>query len=142
MCFSDPARLTEEAIDALDDKPAVYKAFPPNGQWPNGIPRLLGIDEERILFFGKTGRLRGRLNDLLTSIDRGDGPHVEGNLIHLLYHQAERFEIRQVMFSYKDRDTEEAATAEEERLIKKYVQRFGEVPPINTVIPNRYGDWP
>jgi hypothetical protein len=30
----------------------------------------------------------------------------------------------------------------EERLIKDYFLRFGEVPPLNSAIPERYGEYP
>jgi hypothetical protein len=30
---------------------------------------------------------------------------------------------------------------EEERNIKLYCKQFGEVPPLNSAIPNRYGKW-
>jgi len=141
VCFTPPVRLTPEAIADLANIPAAYKVFPPDGKWPKGIHRFLGIDNERVLFYGKTGDLKGRLKALLRSIGQKDG-HSEGNLIHILNREADGFGIQQVMFSYKAEDTEEAATEEEERLIKKYIQRFGEVPPINSAIPKRNGPWP
>ena len=142
MCFTPPGKLTPEAIADLDDTPGVYKVLPPNDKWPNGICRFLGTDKERVLFYGETGRLKGRLDDLLASIARGNGPHVEGNLIYILNEQVDRFEMREVMFCYKCEENEKAAKTKEQRLLKKYVQRFGELPPINSSIPNRYGDWP
>lgn len=142
MCFTAPTDLTPDAIAGLDDTPAVYKVFPPKSIRPKAIPRFLGNDEERVLFIGQSSRLKGRLNDFLGSMAGGNGPHVEGDLIYILNREIHDLNLQDVMFSYKVMPTQEAAENEEQSLIKRYVQRFGEVPPINSAIPNRNGPWP
>lgn len=141
MSFTPPEELNPEAIADLPQKPAVYRVLPLKGVWENGIPRFLGIDKERVLFYGETGRLRGRLGKLLKSMEQIED-HSEGNLIHILNREIHGFEMEGVTFSYDLQETKEEAEDMEEYLVKKYLQRFGEVPPVNTAIPKRYGDWP
>ena len=143
MCFTEPAELTREAIRQIPRNPAVpavYKILPPKAKWEKGIPRFLGTDKERILFYGQTGNLRDRLGALLRGMDHENG-HAEGNLIRILRREIPRFGLTEVLFSYREVASKEEAKDDEERLIKQYVRRFGEVPPINSAIPNRDGEW-
>jgi hypothetical protein len=46
-----------------------------------------------------------------------------------------------IQYSYKKSANQNNAKKEEERLLKCYFRRFGEVPPLNSNLPNKYFDW-
>jgi hypothetical protein len=47
------------------------------------------------------------------------------------------------VFEYRYAVTESVAQAKEweERMLKRYFRRFGELPMLNSVLPNRYGSY-
>jgi hypothetical protein len=72
---------------------------------------------------------------------RGRRGRSEGNLLHVLERNTSLGKLRCGLvyeYSFLRVDSKETARAMEERLIKEYVQRFGEPPPLNSSIPRRY----
>jgi hypothetical protein len=82
--------------------------------------------------------------DILTGIKSWD-KHMAGIMIHILtkycraYRTAHGSSI--VQYRFQRHMSRVARKLREERLIKGYVRRFGEVPPLNSTIPNRHYDW-
>lgn len=124
--------------------PAVYEirlVDPASG--PAQLNRFLGTDPSGILCIGETGELERRRKQFVAAWRKG-GKHSEGNLLHLLeahspflrFFPSPRLEMRYAAVS-----TKEEAKGQEEKRLKAYVKIYGEVPPLNSSIPDRDGNW-
>jgi hypothetical protein len=121
---------------------AVYRIRICNKGKPEIIQRFLGKDVDGLLCIGKTTDMEKRRKQFVRGLTDGSG-HSEGNLLHILetvsplgvIYKERVYEYSYAMVAEGDEDR-----AEEEE-IKAYVKRFGEVPPLNSAIPDRYGDW-
>jgi len=112
-----------------------------NGK-PIEIRRFLGIDRNGILCIGKTTQLASRRKQFIRGLG-GIFGHSEGNLLHILETISPievKFPDREYEYSYAVVAIGDEDITEEEE-IKAYVKEFGEVPPLNSAIPNRFGDW-
>lgn len=121
---------------------AVYQVRLLTSRRPLRIGRLLRRDPRGLLCIGMTADMQRRLRDFVQGLKRGRG-HSEANLLHQL---EESTPLKRLMprrdYQYRFHPTRNRADAQrlEERLIKQYVKQFGEVPPLNSAIPNRYLD--
>jgi hypothetical protein len=123
--------------------PAVYQLrLVINGK-PIRVPRLLASDKEGILVIGCTGNMDRRFRQAHIARMYGTG----GSSLNLLYY-FERFTDFGRAFPGYDFEyrivrlpKEDEAKAVESRLIKQYVCRFGDRPPLNSALPDRYGGW-
>lgn len=119
---------------------AVYKVRLLAGGEVVELPRFLRHDRSGILQIGVSGSFEKRRRQFVRGLASGRG-HSEGNMLHILERRSAllqifsgcSYEIAFVQMSGRDE-----ALAEEETLIKRYFTRFGEVPPLNTQLPNRY----
>lgn len=106
------------------------------------LQRFLGEDRLGLLTIGMTGNMEKRRRQFVLGLKTGRG-HSEANLLHQLL-DLRRFRSRLPSCVYQYRfirtRTREGAGDLEEALLKRYLRRFGEVPPLNSVIPNRYRD--
>ena len=100
------------------------------------IERLLEKDTDGILVIGKTKNLKNRLKQFNNALGKGKG-HSEGNTLFLIKEQFDRkFKNPSLWYWYKevrecDLDKEEAEE------IKQYMNVFGEVPSLNSNIPQK-----
>jgi len=84
--------------------------------------------------------MRRRHRAFIQGLRRGRG-HSEANLLHQLEKSTQ---LNQLLprraYQYRFRPVRSSADARtiDERLIKRYLKQFGEVPPLNSAIPNRY----
>ena len=119
--------------------PGVYKIRLLARGKPQTIPRFLGQDPSGLLSIGVSGNLERRLRDFLRGLDKGRG-HSEANLLNLLRtHASLERKVGPYSFQYSYKSyNHKKALALESMLIKQYVKRFGEVPPLNSAIPDRY----
>lgn len=109
----------------------------------DGIPiplgRFLNVDADGIISIGLTTSMEQRRQQFVCGVVNCYG-HSEGNLLNLL----RRFSRLQDVFpnakcQYRFASAAEVDLAARERsAIKRYVRRFGEVPPLNSAIPGRY----
>jgi len=135
-------RIDEESNH---DGPAIYEVRIITGEGtPVPIPRFLSCDNDGLLLIGQTGRgMEARRAQFVCGVENCYG-HSEGNLLHQLIRYSplnERFQDYRLEFRYYPAMDQTAAKLAEEQSIKRYICKFGEVPPLNSVIPNRYGDW-
>lgn len=131
--FAKLKRLTPELTKKIPRRGGVYKIVCPRiGKWSHGIRRFKKTDKHRILAYGQSRNLRNRANAFLASLRRPDRHH-EGNLLRILNERA-GLNIPYVLIAWELRSGHKAR---EERLIKEYVQEYGEVPPLNAAIPKR-----
>ena len=112
---------------------------------PASIDRFLGTDTAGLLCISQTGELEARRRKFLRALRRGHGLS-EASLLHIL----ERFTpLRNVYwdygyeYSYQQLRNIEEAKVLGAHLTREYVAQFGEVPPLNSTIPERddIGAW-
>ena len=123
--------------------PAAYRVRLLRGRRPFNMRRLLGVDDEGLLSIGKTKNMESRRTQFISGVVNGYG-HSEGNLLRLLLlYSALKDEVDaqpKIECCYVKCDTEPDAIELEARLIKDYLCRFAELPPLNSAIPNRYDE--
>jgi hypothetical protein len=124
-------------------EPAAYRVRLLKDGKPFPMNRVLGLDEKGLLSIGKTKNMEGRRAQFVSGVMNGYG-HSEGNLLRLLVlysglkdHVPSQPQIECQFLSCK---SEDEATETEARLLKDYLCRFGELPPLNSAIPNRYDE--
>jgi len=104
------------------------------------IDRFLDEDKKGVLCIGMTTNMERRRKQFISGESEGYC-HSEGNLLFLLKKYS-RFKKKHSMPKYKYRfqnvSSEGDAKRKERELIKDYVKQYGEVPPLNSVIPDRY----
>ena len=126
------------------DAPAVYELrMTIDDSGPLSVPRFLATDDGGLLSIGETGNMESRRKQFIYAVEKRSG-HSEGNLLCLLLRHSPlkaRFPKHRVEFRFRPETDKQAAKTAEARLIKEYIREFGEVPPLNSAIPDRYGSW-
>ncbi len=120
--------------------PAVYQVRLCSARSPHSIGRLLRRDPGGLLCIVMTVDMQRRRRAFVQGLKRGRG-HSEANLLYRLEKSTPlKRLIPSRMYQYRFRPARNRIDAQrlEERLIKRYVKQFGEVPPLNSAIPNRY----
>lgn len=109
----------------------VYFIHSYNNQIPIRLNRVLGADEEGILYIGKSGNLRERLRMLRRVLNPSlkATAHTFGQKYNSNEKLREAFPLESMYISY--RISTEPKTLEFE-LLDKYFLKFGEVPPFNS----------
>lgn len=104
------------------------------------LERLLRADKEGIMCIGRASDMKQRNAHFLSAIKAVYG-HSELNLVYYLKkYTGFKKKFKNSQFQYCFRKCSKSKS-EEEKLIKKYFKKFGEVPPLNSTIPKRYGKW-
>jgi len=126
-------RLSQEALEQIPQGAGVCWVLPAGGRWADGVPRVLGNDPSRILFYGCSSNLRARAGQFLESL-AGPGPHAEGNRIRELNELNPHADLNTFILVW-----EATPDGEQEQhkaqLLHAYFARFGEVPPFNAALP-------
>jgi hypothetical protein len=116
----------------------------PSGK-PIPIGRFLGINESGILLIGVSNDLGRRLHDFYYSCLEDRRTHSEGSRLFLVrfmtQFEGEIYPDASMQFGVKRILDEEQAKHEEERLLKSYFRRFGELPPLNTRMEKQRVTW-
>jgi hypothetical protein len=105
------------------------------------IPRILGNDSNGILSIGQADKLEERYNQIKTSLTNWNG-HSEAILAHYIYTYSTSFYDKYIngktisvdYFLSKNLNRDETTE------IITYIKNFGEPPPFNSSIPDRYND--
>jgi len=121
---------------------AVYRVRLVGADRPIPIPRFLGTDDEGILSIGTTSVMDDRRQQFVTGVEECYG-HSSANLLYYL----ERFTTIKSLhahlgyqYCFREVESREQAEKLETVLIKTYFLRFGEPPPLNSAIPDRYDE--
>jgi hypothetical protein len=124
-------------------EPAAYRVRLLKDSKPFPMNRVLGVDAQGLLSIGKTKNMEGRRAQFISGVLNGYG-HSEGNLLRLLVLYSglkEQVPPRpEVECQFLPCKSEDGAIEMEARLLKDYLCRFGELPPLNSAIPNRYDE--
>ena len=121
---------------------AVYKIRIVEKGAPAIINRFLGSDDRGIISIGMTTVMDSRRRKFVSGMTRGRG-HSEGNLLFRIRQFApfnQKFPKPVLQYKFFKVKSKEEADSMESRLIKAYVRKFGEVPPLNSAIPKRYDE--
>lgn len=122
---------------------AVYRLRLVVGNKPVPIPRLLGVDHDGLLVVGQTSNMNQRHIQSLSARKSANG----SSTMNLLYYWERFTELprRFPGFGYEYQfvpvESVDVAKAHEAQLIKQYVCRFADRPPLNSVLPDRYAGW-
>ena len=110
---------------------------------PFTLPRLFKKDMSGIMCIGQTTNMERRRNQAYGAISKGDG-HSAMNLVFYLREFCnfdKRFANWNFQFNFSKCKSGHDAKKREDDLSKEYFREFGEVPPLNSVLPNRYDNW-
>lgn len=121
---------------------AVYKIRLVNNlKNPKSIQRFLGKDKEGILMIGQTNDMENRLQKFKQAFAKGEAHHSEGKLLHIIVatieHPRLKIGVKDIEYCFESFTNIEAAKKSEEKSLKSYVKKYGEAPPLNSIIPHR-----
>lgn len=112
---------------------------------PIPIGRFLGVNETGILQIGVSNDLGRRLHNFFYSYLEDRRTHSGGRRLFLVRFmtrfEEELYPESSLQFSVKRIPDAEQAKHEEERLLKSYFRRFGELPPLNTRMEKQRIPW-
>ncbi len=111
---------------------------------PIPIGRFLGADESGTLMIGVSNDLGERLGKFYHSYLEDARTHSEGRRLHLVMvceYEEKVYPNSSMQFRTKRITDKEDALHEEERLLKSYFKRFGELPPLNAVLGKKRVLW-
>jgi hypothetical protein len=123
----------------------VYKIRLANSEgFPVEIPRFIDTDKDGILQICYSENIRRGIYRFRGSIEGKKYTHAEGQRLQLLKkftNFKERYKGCKMQYSFKTQPSKREARVEQERLLKYYVKKFGEVPPNNNNFPDKHIDW-
>jgi hypothetical protein len=128
---------------AEHNTPAVYIVRIVYAKRPVRIPRFLASDRRGILTIGKTSKMETRRRQFIRGLD-GNWGHSEAELLHMIRRAASLpRSIAKGALEYTQAPIPEHIDLDriEEVLMKTYAREYGEPPPLNSAIPNRYSSW-
>ena len=120
--------------------PAIYAVRLVNCEAVVSIRRFLGVDREGLLTIGMTTNLERRRRQFIRGSSKGRG-HSAANLLYFLskFGALKRcFREPRYELSFRRVTDERQARRWEAKMTKEYLGRFGEGPPLTSVIPDRY----
>jgi hypothetical protein len=136
--WSDWTPITKECSQS---SPVVYRiAIAKKDTQVELIPigRLAGVDGDGILLIGKAIKMETRRRQFLNP----NGAHSEGILFKLIKAYSRQFQEKYAnsscVYSYAVASDGAEALKIKQQQIKKYVMHYGETPPLNSAIPDRY----
>ena len=111
------------------DKGGVYRIHWFNSdQTPKNINRLLETDTQGVLYIGKAESFIYRVIMLKKTLIYKSGGHIAGRRINSLKCLTERIPLESLYISLVQSDFPSEL---EKKSIKEYVEKFGELPPLN-----------
>ena len=123
---------------------AVYKIrLITKGLKPFTLPRLFKKDPSGVVCIGQTTNMEHRRGQAYGAISKGYG-HSSMNLVFFLdkyCHFKKRFRGCQFQFKFSGCKNKSDSEKQEEYLSRAYFKEFGEVPPLNSILPNREKNW-
>ncbi len=122
-------KLNKENIEKLPEKTGVYEII-----YPETFGRLIGTDMKGVLMVGcnsRGGELKTRINAFFKAIHQGEKiSHSEGNRFFTLK-LYKKFHRENLQFRFIETKDKKEAKELENKLLKNYQQKYGELPPLN-----------
>jgi len=125
------------------EKSAVYQVrMVDDDLKPYSINRFLDTDKDGIVCIGESSNMEQRRKKFLSGIKYARG-HSSMNLVYYLERHTKLKEIfNPYSFQYRYSTCKASERKRiKSKLTKEYFKQFGEVPPLNSVLPNRYDGW-
>ena len=123
----------------------VYKIRLVNSEgFPVEIPRFIDTDKNGILQICYSENIKRGIYRFRGAVEGKRYTHAEGERLQLLKRHTnfeERYKGCKLQHSFKKHPSRKEARVEQERLLKYYVKKYGEVPPNNNNFPNKHIDW-
>jgi hypothetical protein len=111
---------------------------------PVEIPRFIDTDKDGILQICYSENIKRGIYRFLRATEGKRYTHAEGERFQLLKKYTnfkERYKDCKMQYSFKEQLNRREARIEQERLLKYYVKKYGEVPPNNNNFPDKHIDW-
>ncbi len=127
-------------IDILRDMPGIYKIFASNKK----IGRVISVDETGLLYIGMAKASNGLLKrirdfyDSASNINKNGSPpstHYGGKYYQLYLKKYLGDATERLNFEYEISTSDQDAGAREKVLLNEYINKYGELPPINHQLP-------
>ena len=112
--------------------------------FPVEIPRFIDTDKDGILQICYAENIKRGIYRFRGAADGKKYTHAEGERLQLLKKYTnfrERYKGCKMQYSFKKQPNKRVARVEQERLLKCYVKKYGEVPPNNNNFPDKHIDW-
>jgi len=112
--------------------------------FPVEIPRFIDTDKNGILQICYSENIKRGIYRFLRATEGKRYTHAEGERLQLLKKYTnfkERYKDCKMQYSFKEQLNRREARVEQERLLKCYVKKYGEVPPNNNNFPDKHIDW-
>lgn len=112
--------------------------------FPVEIPRFIDTDKNGILQICYSENIKRGIYRFRGAVEGKRYTHAEGERLQLLKRHTnfeERYKGCKLQHSFKKHPSRKEARVEQERLLKYYVKKYGEVPPNNNNFPNKHIDW-
>ncbi len=121
----------------------IIRLADPEG-FPVEIPRFIDSDKDGILQICYSENIKRGIYRFLRATEGKRYAHSGGERLQLLkkYTNLEkRYEGCKMQYSFKRQPNRRDARVDQERLLKYYVKKYGEVPPNNNNFPDKHIDW-
>jgi len=107
---------------------------------PIEIPRFLNKDKDGIIQIGSSINTEKRIKCFRSAMEGKGCSHAEGKRLNLIKKYTNfigRYNNCKIQYSFMKLGNEIEAWKEEERLLKCYFKKYGEVPPLNNNLPKK-----
>ncbi len=123
----------------------VYKIrlVDPEG-FPVNIPRFIETDKDGIVQICYSDSIKRGIYRFRRTTEGKNYAHAEGKWLRLLKKYSnfeEKYKGCRLQYSFKKEPDRREGRVEQERLLKHYVKKHGELPPNNNSFPDKHIDW-
>lgn len=111
---------------------------------PIKISRFLDKDENGILQMGRSKDVEKRIKYFRGAIKGRRYSHAEGKRLYLVKEYSNfkgKYNNYGIQYSFRKLSSESEVKKKEEQLLKCYFKRYGEIPPLNSNLPNKEIKW-
>jgi hypothetical protein len=112
--------------------------------FPVGVPRFIDTDKDGILQICYSDNIKRGIYRFFRAAEGKKYTHAEGERLQLLKKHTgfeERYNGCKMQYSFRKQASRKEARKDQERLLKCYVKKYGEVPPNNNNFPDKHIDW-
>src|SRR3972149_2868037 len=110
---------------------------------PIEIRRFLGDDEDGLLTIGESTNVASRMKEFANAYEGRSFKHYEGERLFLIRVKTRFgrgvYDNCRLQFTVRKLKDKAEAQKEEEKLLKGYFVKYGELPPLNANMPDKLG---